>query len=110
MAVHWRILAPLFVIVVALIWHFGSGIISGVPFGDLLRWESILDSILLIREIVLFPIKVVTALAVYGFVGVLVWFGLGIFLIGTPYMFYVRWREKRRWTEVSRKSAKDPKW
>ena len=104
MGSHWRILVPLLTVVAGILWHFTSGLISGVPFGELLQWESALDSVLRVRQVVLFPVTVAGALISWGIIGISVCFGLGIFLIGTPYMFYLKWREKRRWTEVSRQA------
>ena len=104
MTAHWRILAPLLVIVAGICWHFGAGIISGVPSSELLQWEAVLDSVLRVRQVVLFPLNVVGGLAVWSFIGVIILLGFGIFLIGVPYMLYLRWREKKRWTEVSREA------
>ena len=45
--------------------------------------SPVLDSVLRVRQVVLFPVTVAVALIGWGIIGILVWFGLGIFLIGT---------------------------
>ena len=87
------IITAIVTITIALLWHFGSGIATGVPLNELLLWDAFQESFNLVQRT-----KKLISLGIWGFL-MMSAAGLTVFLVA--YMVYARWREKRMWSDIS---------
>ena len=75
--------------------HFGSGIATGVPFSELLRWDTFQESFNVVQR--------TRELISFGIIGFLMMAAAGLTVFLVAYMVYARWREKRMWSDLSGK-------
>ena len=87
------IISAIITISIVLFWHFGSGIATGVPFSELLRWDTFQESFNVVQRT-----RELISLGIVGFL-MMAAAGLTVFLVAS--MVYARWREKRRWSDLS---------